>query len=259
MSASFRSLPRLSKIAGVTGLSVGMAIGGYGIAQAAGTDAPASGAAAPGAIAPGAPAPKPGLRAKGGGRLAAAAKALSMTPGDLMAQLQGGKSIADVARSKGIDPATVIGAMVVDAQSHLKDQITADVNRPFAPKGPKGSGHSRGANLSTVAGAIDIPEATVRSELMDGKSLAQIAQAHGKTAEAVISALVTERTSQIDSQVAAGTLTQAQADTIKSTLNDRITAMVNHVPQPGGPGRLGHGRSDGSTGTPAAPPPPPGA
>ena len=252
MPAPFRSVPRLTKIAGATGLSIGLALGGYGVAQAASGATPSSGAA------PGATPPAPGPRVEGGGRLAAAAKALGMTPAELMTQLQGGKSIADVARSKNIDPSVVIDAMVTDAQAHLKERITAEVNHPFAPGGRKGFGHGRGADLSTVASALGLPEATIRSELMGGKSLAQIAQAHGSTADAVIGALVTERTSQIDSRVAAGTLTQAQADTMKAALKDRVTAMVNRGPAPGGPGRLGHSDADRHAPAPTASPVPGG-
>ncbi|GAC1593601.1 MAG: hypothetical protein NVS3B21_14790 [Acidimicrobiales bacterium] len=249
MPALFRSLPRFTKIAGATGLSIGLALGGYGVAQAASGAAPSSGAAGPGTTPP-----ARGPRVEGGGRLAAAARALAMTPAELMTQLQGGKSIADVARSKNIDPSVVIDAMVTDAQAHLKERITAEVNHPFAPGGRKGFGHERGANLASVASALGLPEATIRSELMGGKSLAQIAQAHGSTADAVIGALVAERTSQIDSRVAAGTLTQAQADTMKAALKDRVAAMVNHVPAPGGPGRFGHSEDDRQA--PAASPQP---
>lgn len=261
MLAPFRHLPRITKIAGATGLSVGLALGGYGVAQAAsGGSAPSAPSAA---ATPGTSTPTLGLRMKGGGRLAAAAKALQLTPAELMTQLQGGKSIADVARSKNIDPATVIDAMVADAQSHLKDQITAEVNRPFSARGPRAFGHRGGAKLTTVAGALGIPESTVRSELMAGKSLAQIAQANGKSADDLIKALVTERTSAIDSQVAAGKLTQAQADTMKSTLKDRITAMVDRTPRLGGPGRFGHGGADGdgdpATGPTPTPSPAPGS
>ncbi|GAC1377992.1 MAG: hypothetical protein NVSMB4_07620 [Acidimicrobiales bacterium] len=257
MPAPFRYLPRITKIAGATGLSVGLALGGYGIAQAAsGGSAPS---AAPPAVTPGAATPAPGPWIKGGGRIAAAAKALNLTPTALLTELQGGKSIADVARSKNIDPATVVDAMVTDAQSHLKDQITAEVNRPFSARGPRGFGHRGGANLATVAGALGIPEATVRSELMAGKSLAQVAQENGKTADDVIKALVTERTSEIDREVAAGKLTQAQADTMKSSLKDRITAMVNHAPQPGGPGRFGHGDPEGPDDPASGPTPSPAA
>ena len=44
--------------------------------------------------------------------LATAAKAIGVSPEDLVAALKDGKSIADVAKAKGIDPATVVDALV---------------------------------------------------------------------------------------------------------------------------------------------------
>ena len=108
-----------------------------------------------------------------------AAKALGITTDELMKDLRDGKSIADVAKAKGIDVNTVIDAIVNDAQSKidaavkdkhltqaqadklakdLKDRITNLVNntRPkgdgrFGPGGPMGFGPGRG-DQNTQAG-----------------------------------------------------------------------------------------------------------
>ena len=60
-----------------------------------------------------------------GPRLQAAATALNMSLDDLRAQLREGKTIADVARAKGVDPQRVIDAMVADATQHI-DQAVRD-------------------------------------------------------------------------------------------------------------------------------------
>jgi hypothetical protein len=86
-----------------------------------------------------------------------AAKALGITTDELMQDLRDGKSIADVAKAKGVDVNTVIDAIVKDAQSKidaavkdkhltqdqadklakdLKDRVTNLVNNA----GPKGAG-----------------------------------------------------------------------------------------------------------------------
>jgi hypothetical protein len=61
----------------------------------------------------------------GFGNLDAAAKAIGMTADDLRTALQGGKSLADVAKAKGVDPAKVIDALVADLKAHLDSEVTS--------------------------------------------------------------------------------------------------------------------------------------
>src|SRR5262249_51310450 len=66
------------------------------------------------------------LRLRGGPpELAAAAKALDMSPSALVTQLRSGKSIADVAKDKGVDTQTVIDAIVADVKARLADRVKA--------------------------------------------------------------------------------------------------------------------------------------
>ncbi len=58
-------------------------------------------------------------------RLEAAATALNMSPEDLRTQLRDGKTIAAVAKQKGVDAQKVIDAMVADATQHI-DQAVKD-------------------------------------------------------------------------------------------------------------------------------------
>jgi len=59
----------------------------------------------------------------GFGNLDAAAKALGMTADELRTALQGGKSLADVAKSKGVDPAKVVDALVAELKAHLDAEV----------------------------------------------------------------------------------------------------------------------------------------
>jgi hypothetical protein len=61
----------------------------------------------------------------GFGNLDAAAKALGMTADDLRTALQGGKSLADVAKAKGIDPAKVVDALVAELKTHLDSEVAS--------------------------------------------------------------------------------------------------------------------------------------
>jgi DNA-binding phage protein len=67
----------------------------------------------------------------------------------------------------------------------------------FASHGPFGTGNV----LATAATYIGITEADLRTELATGKTLAEIAVAHGKTREGLIAALSAEATRQITTAV----------------------------------------------------------
>jgi len=75
------------------------------------------------------PADGPGRgRGPGGpgfGNLDVAAKALGMTADDLRTALQGGKTLADVAKAKGVDPAKVVDALVADLTAHLDADVAS--------------------------------------------------------------------------------------------------------------------------------------
>lgn len=75
-------------------------------------------------------------------------------------------------------------------------QLPGDV-AIFASNGPFGSGNV----LATAATYIGITQAQLRTELQTGKSLADIAVAHGKTRDGLIAALTAEATKQITTSV----------------------------------------------------------
>ncbi|MGB9632971.1 MAG: hypothetical protein ACPL8I_06570 [Chloroflexaceae bacterium] len=67
----------------------------------------------------------------------------------------------------------------------------------------------------------------VLNELRAGKSLAQIAAANGSSGDAVVQAVVAKVKERVDRLVAAGRLTQAQADQRLATVTTQATEMVN--------------------------------
>jgi AraC-like DNA-binding protein len=118
---------------------------------------------------------------------------------------------------------------------------------PFGPggRGPRG-GFEPGLDFNAAAQAIGITPQQLRTEL-PGKSLAQVAQAHGKSATDVANVLKNAAHQRIDQAVSNGRLTADQANTQKTNVDQRIDQLVNQVmPQAGangrGPGGLGLGR-----------------
>jgi hypothetical protein len=133
------------------------------------------------------------------------------------------------------------------ATDRLQQAITqarADVGLPGRGSGfghfdRRGRGGGRGGLDSTVAAqAIGISVDQLRQEL-PGKSLAQVAQAHGKTGDAVATALKNAANQRIDQAVTAGRLTAEQATQQKQQQAQRIDQIVNQVMPQAGQGPRG--------------------
>jgi polyhydroxyalkanoate synthesis regulator phasin len=214
-----------------------------------------------------APAGRPGLGVRGD-TLATAAKALGMTEADLRTALQGGKTIAEVAKDKGVDVQKVIDALVADAKAKLQ-QAEADLPSRMSdlvngklplggmggPEDGKGFGGRMGpafeAGLDSVASALGMTEADLRTALQSGKSIADIAKDKGVDVDTLVGKLVDAATKKIDQAVTDGKLTQDQATKLKSALKERITALVDGSRPAGGPGGGGrHGFGRGGMGGP---------
>jgi len=111
------------------------------------------------------------------------------------------------------------------------------------PQGAPGVGRpDPAAILSLISSTIGVDQATIKTRLAAGETLAAIA---GAKKDALIAALVAEETKRIDAAVTAGKLTAAQATTLKSTLTAHVTDEVNSTrpvgPMGGGKGGRGHG------------------
>ena len=146
------------------------------------------------------------------------------------------------------------------------DKVTAALQAALpaggggGPDGPDSRGHGGrggrggfGAGLTVVATVIGVPEAALRTALQGGQTIAQVAQAHNVTADAVIAALTTDLQTRLDKEVAAGTITQAQADLRKADAATRFADLVNRSGPFGGHGPGRGADSDDPITTPATP------
>ena len=213
------------------------------------------------------------------GDLSAAATYLGITSAALKADLQSGKTLAQVAdATSGKSAAGLIDALVASEKSTLdaavsagkltaaqeqtqlanvQQRVTALVNgtKPSLPGPGKGFGFGRGSgvqggDLSAAATYLGITSAALKADLQSGKTLAQVADAtSGKSAAGLIDALVASEKSTLDAAVSAGKLTAAQEQTQLANVQQRVTALVNgarpSLPGPG-PGKgFGFGRGGG--------------
>ncbi len=120
--------------------------------------------------------------------------------------------------------------------------------------GGRGGGLGMKSSEDAAAKALGMTAADLHTAMESGKSLADVAKEKNVSVDSVVSAMVAAAEADLATAVKDGKLTQAQADTIKGTLTQRVTDRVNAV-------RPQHGDGQGAKGTPptGAPSAPSGA
>jgi uncharacterized protein YidB (DUF937 family) len=155
-----------------------------------------------------------------------AAQQLGISPGKLSDALK--KALSD-----RVDAAVAAGRITKAEADALKQRINSSQYPLFlGPHRDGGPGHFGG--LDPAAAYLGLTEEQLRTELESGKTLAQVAQAHGKSITGLVDALVADVKKHVDAAVADGRLTQAQANELLNGLRDRITSRVNSR-EPDGP------------------------
>jgi hypothetical protein len=100
---------------------------------------------------------------------------------------------------------------------------------PFGKFGP-GGGLLATDVLKQAATYLGVSLSDLQADLKGGKTLAQEATAKGKTAAGLITALTNGAKENLSAAVAAGWITQAQADAVLERTTEEITALVNNGP-----------------------------
>jgi hypothetical protein len=119
---------------------------------------------------------------------------------------------------------------ITDAQetsllSTLTTQITDLINNgPPVPPAAKPA-----SLLQTASTYLGVSVSDLQTDLQGGQTLASVATAQGKTAAGLISALVAVAQTSLDAQVTAGTITQAQENTILANVTTQLTNFVNNT------------------------------
>ena len=126
---------------------------------------------------------------------------------------------------------------------------TLDSQPPMAGMRGKGANGGRGGtgggfggmgvaqSHDAAAKALGMTSDELYAAVEGGKSLADVAKDQKVSVDALVKAMVADAEGDLAAAVKAGTMTQAQADTIKSSLTERITDRVNGVRAGGGMGR----------------------
>ena len=107
----------------------------------------------------------------------------------------------------------------------------------------------RAERIAVLTDALGVGEDVLQAAREAGQSLADVADAQGVPVQDVVDAIVDAKTTRIQEHVAAGNLTQEQADERIAGLEERVTERVNSTPGERGEGRRGHrGPRGASTG-----------
>lgn len=152
-----------------------------------------------------------------------AAKQLGVDADELGAALK--KALAN-----RVDAAVADGRLTKEQGEELKQRIESE---DFPLLGPRGFGHHHGpgghgfGHLDAAASYLGLTEAELRTQLSEGKSLAEVAKAKGKSVDGLVAALVADEKKELDEAVSSGRLTREQADEMLENAEERLTDMVN--------------------------------
>lgn len=180
----------------------------------------------------------------------AAADYLDMSEDDLVAELRGGNSLADIAEDEDESVSGLIDALVQAVEDELDEAvddgkisddqrdaivdkldewITALVHHEFG-----GEHHRRGRARAMVRGVLleaaadylDLSEDEVVNRLRDGDSLADIADDEDESVQGLVNALVDAAEEALDDAVDDGRISDAQRDEIVDHLAEWIGKLV---------------------------------
>jgi polyhydroxyalkanoate synthesis regulator phasin len=152
-----------------------------------------------------------------------AAKELGVQPSELSAALK--KAV-----SNRVDEAVEDGRLSKEEGDAMKARINSGEfpllgvpHRHFGHGFPHGPKH----DLADAAEYLGMTAAQLRTQLNQGKTLAQVARDRDKSVDGLIDKLVAAKKERIDAAVEDGRLTRVQADQILADLKTRVTDLVN--------------------------------
>jgi uncharacterized protein (DUF433 family) len=180
-----------------------------------------------------------------------AAKRLNVSPEKL-------RDALSAAQDAQLDQAVKDGTLTqkqADAIKARRKQSGRVLGGPFG--GPPGffrdhgpgfgpHGGARGVIFPDLAKALGLTRAQLFEQLRDGKSIADIAKANGKSLDDVRAAVKADAKQRADKAVKDGDLTQAQADEMLAHLDDALDHLGDARP----PMFRGHHRTGGPDGGP---------
>ncbi len=184
----------------------------------------------------------------------AISETLGLSPEELRAELQAGKTVADIAAEQGVPLEDVVAAITTPLGERLEQRVAAGdltqeeadtilavatqkvetwLNQPWPvpTSDQRGQWIERARQVfADIAEALRLSPEELRAELQAGKTVADIAAEQGVPLEDVVAAITTPLGERLEQRVAAGDLTQEEADILLAAAQIRVT----HVLERGG-------------------------
>jgi polyhydroxyalkanoate synthesis regulator phasin len=127
-----------------------------------------------------------------------------------------------------IDQAVKDGHLTQAEANRMKAAIDRESVPMLGPGFRKERHFGRGHHgLEAAAKYLGMTEGVLRTQLQNGKTLAQVAKDRNKSVDGLVTALVAEKKARIEQAVKDGHLTRAQADELVARMKEHVTAMVN--------------------------------
>ena len=187
----------------------------------------------------------------GKGLIGAAAEVLGLEPSDIVDQLRGGSTLAEIAAANGSTTDAIVAAAVANLSERLDEAVAderltreeadekladaeerlterAESDEPFEFRGRGHGFGKRGFRLGpdVLTETLGMTPQELREALGAGQTLAEIAEAQGVSTDDLVAALTSRITEKLDEAVADGKLTQEEADEKLADIEERTRTAV---------------------------------
>ncbi|MCM3146336.1 hypothetical protein [Brevibacillus sp. MER 51] len=182
---------------------------------------------------------------------------LKLDADKLKEELQAGKTLAAIAQAQGVDSADVVALLVDQQEAKLKEAVAAgkltqeqadklsenlsDRVKEQVENAKSDKGFGRGGFIGgfekneELLTLLKLDADKLQEELKTDKSLAAIAEAQGVSVDDLVALLVKQQETKLKEAVAAGKLTQEQADKMNENASERFKEMVQNTHHGRGP------------------------
>ncbi len=205
------------------------------------------------------------------GMLGAFAQALGMRPWELVRELRAGRTIAELAEARGIpveavveavvatmtewmDHCLQIGHMTEEQYTWMQEQIAEHVRWlvdnsqvllyewRYGPVFGMGWGYGYGGLIWAAAEVLGMSAWDIHAALHQGATLAELAGYDQQVIDEIVNVFMASRVEALSAAVAAGWLTQEQADWLLTHMEEHARWLIENTPPMG---QFGHGYGGG--------------
>lgn len=163
------------------------------------------------------------------------------------------EAAVDQAQDQVVDEAVTAGQLTEDQAEKLRQRLdrAPDMGLPGMGRGGHGSQGGTSRLLAVAADKLGLSVADLQAELQDGKSIATLAADKGVDTQTIIDAYLVEVKADLDESVAAGDITQEQADAQLQQAEERAVDRLDNTGPEGlrGPGGRHGDKPDSSDGS----------